>query len=46
MIISILTALGMALGVLIEALLGGSSTSTPTSETTTTSDRKGGARSG
>ena len=37
-IISILTALGMTLGVLIEALLGGPSTSTPTSESTTTSD--------
>ena len=43
-IISILTALGMALGVLIEALLGGSSESTPTSKSTTTSDKKGGAR--
>ena len=44
-IISILTALGMALGVLIEALLGGpSTTSTPTSESTTTTDKKGGAR--
>ena len=47
-IISILTALGMALGVLIEALLGGSSESTPTSQSTTTSDKqqkvKGGAR--
>ena len=43
-IISILTALGMTLGVLIEALLGGPSTSTPTSESTTTSDKKGGAR--
>ena len=47
-IISILTALGMALGVLIEALLGGSSASTPTSQSTTTSDKqpkvKGGAR--
>ena len=43
-IISILTALGMTLGVLIEALLGGSSTSTPTSQSTTTSDKKGGAR--
>ena len=44
-IISILTALGMTLGVLIEALLGGpSTTSTPTSESTTTSDKKGGAR--
>ena len=43
-IISILTALGMTLGVLIEALLGGSSESTPTSQSTTTSDKKGGAR--
>ena len=46
-IIFILTALGMALGVLIEALLGGSSTSTPTSQSTTTIDKqlkvKGGA---
>ena len=38
-IISILTALGMTLGVLIEALLGGpSTTSTPTSQSTTTSE--------
>ena len=43
-IISILTAFGMTLGVLIEALLGGPSTSSPTSENTTTSDKKGGAR--
>ena len=47
-IISILTALGMALGVLIETLLGGPSASTPTSQSTTTSDKqlkvKGGAR--
>ena len=44
-IVSILTALGMTLGVLIEALLGGSSTtSTPTSQSTTTSDKKGEAR--
>ena len=44
-IVSILTALGMALGVLIEAQLGGpSTTSTPTSQSTTTSDKKGGAR--
>ena len=42
--ISILTALGMTLGVLIEALLGGPSTSTPTLQSTTTSDKKGGAR--
>ena len=40
-IVSILTALGMTLGVLIEALLGGPST---TSTPTTTSDKKGGAR--
>ena len=45
-IVSILTALGMAIGVLIEALLGGPSTSTPTSQSTTTSDKKGGAREG
>ena len=44
-IVSILTALGMTLGVLIEALLGGlSPTSTPTSQSTTTSDKKGAAR--
>ena len=43
-IISILTALGMTLGVLIEALLGGPTTSTPTSQSTATSDKKGGAR--
>ena len=43
-IVSILTALGMTLGVLIEALLGGPSTSTPTLQSTTTSDKKGGAR--
>ena len=44
-IVSILTALGMTLGVLIETLLGGpSTTSTPTSQSTTTSDKKGGAR--
>ena len=34
----------MAIGVLIEALLGGPSVSTTTSECTTTSDKKGGAR--
>ena len=44
MIVSILTAVGMAIGVLIEALLGGPSVSTPTSQSTTTSDKKGGAR--
>ena len=43
-IVSVLTALGMTLGVLIEALLGGPSASTPTSESTTISDKKGGAR--
>ena len=43
-IVSILTALGMTLGGLIEALLGGPSVSTTTSESTTTSDKKGGAR--
>ena len=48
-IVSILTALGMTLGVLIEALSGGpGTTSTPTSQSTTTSDKqpkvKGGAR--
>ena len=40
-IVSILTAVGMTIGVLIEALLGGPST---TSQSTTTSDKKGGAR--
>ena len=44
-ILSILTAVSMTIGVLIEALLGGpSTTSTPTSQSTTTSDKKGGAR--
>ena len=44
-IVSILTALGMTLGVLIEALLGGpSTTSTPTSQSITTTDKMGGAR--
>ena len=43
-VVSILTAIGMAIGVLIEALLGGPSTSAPTSQSTTTSDKKGGAR--
>ena len=44
-IVSILTALGMTLGVLIEALLGGPSTiSTPASQSNTTSDKKSGAR--
>ena len=43
-IVSILTAVDMAIGVLLEALLGGPSVSTTTSESTTTSDKKGGAR--
>ena len=43
-IVSILTAVGMTIGVLIEALLGGPSASTPTSQSTTTSDKKDGAR--
>ena len=41
MIVSILTAVGMAIGVLIEALLGGPSVST-TSGVTNGGDRKGG----
>ena len=41
---SILTAVAMAIGVLIEALLGGPSASAPTSQSATTSDKKGGAR--
>ena len=40
-IVSILTAVGMAIGVLIEALLGGPSVST-TSGSTSSGDRKGG----
>ena len=43
-IVSILTAVGMAIGVLIETLLGGPSVSTSTPGGTTTSDKKGGAR--
>ena len=43
-IVSILTAFGMAIGVLIEALLGRPSTSTPTSGGTSGGDKKGGAR--
>ena len=47
-IVSILTAVGMAIGILIEALLAGPSTSTPTPQSTTKSDKhpkvKGGAR--
>ena len=42
-IVSILTALGMTLGVLSEALFP-NTTSTPASQSTTTSDKKGGAR--
>ena len=38
--VSILTAVGMAVGVLIEALLGGPSASTPTSQSTTTNDKR------
>ena len=43
---SILTAVGMTIGVLIEALLGGPSASTPTSQSTPADggDKKGGAR--
>ena len=43
-IVSILTAVGMAIGVLIEALLGGPSMSTPTSGVTSGGDKRGGAR--
>ena len=43
MIVSILIAISMAIGVLIEALLGGPSMSTPRSQSTSTSDKKGGA---
>ena len=44
-IVSILTAVGMATGVLMEALLGGPSvTTTTTLGSTITSDKKGGAR--
>ena len=43
-IMSILTAVGMTIGVLIEALLGGPSASTPTSGGTSGGDKKGGAR--
>ena len=42
-IVSILTAVGMAIGVLIEALLGGPSASTPKSGGTS-GDKEGGAR--
>ena len=43
-IVSILTAVSMAIGVLIEALLGGPSASTPKSGGTSGGDKKGGAR--
>ena len=45
-IVSILTAIGMTIGVLIEALLGGPSASAPTSGSTPADggDKKGGAR--
>ena len=45
-IVSILTAVGMTIGVLIEALLGGPSASTPTLQSTHADggDKKGGAR--
>ena len=43
-VVSILTAVGMVIGVLIEALLGGPSVSAPTPQSTTTNDKKGGAR--
>ena len=43
-IVSILTAVGMTIGVLIEALFRGPSASSPTSGGTTTSDKKGGDR--
>ena len=44
MIVSILTTIGMTLGVLIEALLGGPSASTLTSGGISGGDKKGGAR--
>ena len=43
-IVSLLTAVGMTIGVLIEALLGGPSVSAPTSGGTSGSDKKGEAR--
>ena len=43
-IASILMDLGITLGVLIDAVLGGPSVSTTTLESTTTSDKKGEAR--
>ena len=44
MIVSILTAVGMAIGALIEALLGGPSATAPKSGGTSGGDKKGGAR--
>ena len=44
MIVSILTAVGMAIGFLIEALFGGPSASTPKSGGTSGGDKRGGAR--
>ena len=43
-IVFILMAVGMAIGVLIEALLGSPTVSATISQSTTTSDKKGGAR--
>ena len=43
-IVSILTAVGMTIGVLIKALPGGPSTSTPTPGGTSGGDKKGGAK--
>ena len=43
-IVSILTAVGMTIGVLIEALLGGPSASAPKSGGTSGGDKKGGSR--
>ena len=43
-IVSILTAVGMAIGVLMEALIGGPIASYPTSQSTFTSDKKGRVR--
>ena len=43
-IVSILTAVGMTIGVLIEALLGGPSATAPKSGGTSGGDKKGGAR--
>ena len=44
MIVSVLTAVGMAIGVLIEALLGGPTVSTTTTTTTSGNTSGGGAR--